>query len=865
MLFLLGAQLKITDAVKPFKEEFMSSRFAYRAESLYYAGNYQAAAREFERLVKEYEFSVFADRRNQVKCGLGWSYIHLEKYQKAKEQLTPVTISVFSPRFEITAYYGLGVAAFNMGDYKTAYKHFARLTTTYPEFSEVIPDIMYYQGLAAFAMEAYGDAVKIWERLLERYPRSKRAAKTALKLADLYMKAGMPEKAREKLEWFREKFAGTPEAAYALVLEGNILAEEGNYKEALDRYDKCVAQYPRSDAAKLAQAKMEEIFKAHSYEILADTAFLQAHPRVAASLEYFPGLVAYNEGRYLEAYNFLTQFVQNHPDDPRVPDALALAAECALKKERPGDALPLLERLLTQFPQHESRPKVLFALGVAHMALENWRDAVRFFDMYLRENPSGQFVAETKKRIKAIAATHPEALEGYTFTDPELATLTLYASAVKALEAGDTLRAAHLFSQFIQQHPQDPKAKPATLLAARLYYSLGDYIKAFELAKSFLDKFPGDTAKPTALYVAGSALLAQKDYNGALAYYDQLVLNYPDHQLAQDAKKRMQAILYEHGGEVSYRVKAQGIAEEALLAKASKLYKEGQKAEAARLWVQFALKNPQHPKAQDLLIAAAQTFLELKDYKGALDAAQLYLERWPQGKHAPSAKLIEALVYSVKGSFVKALDIFQEIILQNPNAEVASKAEERAKALIATYADSLQARGYSSWRVPRLKAYLDYVKAAKLLQSGDTLGAAQAFYQFASQNPTSPEAAEALYSAGYFFFFKGKFKEAKDALEALLGQFPAYENKETALFLLGASLFQLELYDGAISTLQSYLRQFPEGRFKADAMKFLGFAYLKKERPQDAKPYLQGAEALYRSQGKKAEANEIRKILRSLK
>ena len=155
--------------------------------------------------------------------------------------------------------------------------------------------------------------------------------------------------------------------------------------------------------------------------------------------------------------------------------------------------------------------------------------------------------------------------------------------------------------------------------------------------------------------------------------------------------------------------------------------------------------------------------------------------------------------------------------------------------------------------------------AAKLLASGDTLGAAQAFYAFAKANPTAPEAAEALYSAGYFFFFKGKYKEAKDAFEALLGQFPAHENKETALFMLGVSLFQLGLYDGAISTLQSYLRQFPEGRFKADAMKFLGFAYLKKERPQDAKPYLQGAEALYRSQGKKAEAAEIKKILRSLK
>ena len=343
LLLFLGAELKITDAQKPFKREFLSSRFAYKAESLYYAGNYQAAAREFERLLKEYEFSVFADRRNQVKCGLGWCYIHLGRYRDAVEQLTPVTISVFSPRFEITAYYGLGVAAFNTGDYKTAYKHFARLTTSYPEFSEVIPDVMYYQGLAAFAMEAYGDAVKIWERLLEKYPRSKRAAKTALKLADLYMKAGMPEKAREKLSWFQENFAGTPEAAYTLVLEGNILYEEGDIKDALDRYDRCVAQYPRSDAAKLAQAKMEEIFKKHSPEILADSAFLAEHPRVAASLEYFPGLIAYNEGRYLEAYNFLTQFVQNHPADPRVPDALALAAECALKKERPRDALPLLE------------------------------------------------------------------------------------------------------------------------------------------------------------------------------------------------------------------------------------------------------------------------------------------------------------------------------------------------------------------------------------------------------------------------------------------------------------------------------------------------------------------------------------------
>lgn len=865
LLALLAADLKITDATKPFKTDFMSSRFAWRAESLYYAGNYASAAEEFKALVDEYEFSSLADRRRQVKAGLGWCYIHLGKYQDARDQLGPVTLATGSPRFLVVAYYGIGVAQFNSGDFQGAYRSFASVVTGYPEFGDVVPDVMYYQGLSAFAMEAYGDAVAIWERLLTKYPRSPRAAKTALDVAGIYIQAGQPDKAREKLGWFRQNFPNSPDAPKALIIEGDLLLDGDDFKGALEKYDEVVSHYPNSEYVGIAQGKMEKIFIKYGATITADSSFMRAHPTLAASLAYFPALTAYKDGRYTEALAFLQEFINDYPSDPRIPDALGLAAECLIKKERYADALPYLERLLTQYPGQPGSEDLKYLLGIVHLSLEHWRDAFRYFDQYMSENPQGKYRSDADTRMKAIAAAHPEAIEGYTVTNPEIATLSLYSSATKALEEGDTLRAAHLYSQFLDAYPKDPKAKNATLLSCRFYYELGDYLKAFELAKRYVDTYPGDEDEPVAMYVAGSALLAQKDYNGAMAYYDMLVSKYPSHSTVPDAKKRMQAIIYEAGDQLTYQPKSSEVASEAMLTKASKLLNEGNKEAAADLWVEFALKNPNHPKAPKVLIAAAQSYYEAQRFKKALDAITLYKEKFPQGEDMATALYLEANIYIPGGSYIKALDILQEVMVKYPGSDMASRSKERAEAVITTYADSLKARNYSSWKVPELKSTYEFILAVRLVQTGDTIAAARALYDFAKNNPASSKAADALYSAGYFFYMKGDARGAKDAFEHLLGQFPAYENKETAVFLLGACLYQLELYDGAISILTTYTRDFPGGKFSGDALKFIGFSYIKKDKPENAKAYLEAAASAYDSQGKKDEAKEIRKIIKGLK
>ncbi|MGC8894689.1 MAG: outer membrane protein assembly factor BamD [candidate division WOR-3 bacterium] len=865
LLALLASDLKITDAIKPFKANFMASRFAWRAESLYYAGNYASAAEEFKSLVDEYEFSSLADRRRQVKAGLGWCYLHLDKYQDARDQLGPVTLATGSPKFLVVAYYGIGIAQFNTGDFQGAYRSFASVVTGYPEFDDVVPDVMYYQGLSAFAMEAYGDAVAIWERLLTKYPRSPRAAKTALDVAGIYIQANQPDKAREKLTWFRQNFPNSPDAPKALIIEGDLLLDGDDFKAALEKYDEVVSRYPNSDYVGIAQAKMEQLLIKYGPQITADSAFMRTHPSLAASLAYFPALNAYKDGRYTEALAFLQEFINDYPADPRIPDALGLAAECLIKKERYADALPYLERLLTQYPGRPGTEDLKYLLGIVHLSLEHWRDAFRYFDQYVSENPQGKYGSDADTHMKAIAAAYPEAIEGYTVKNPEIATLSLYSSATKALEDGDTLRAAHLFSQFIDAYPKDPKAKNATLLSCRFYYELGDYLKAFELAKRYLDTYSGDADEPVALYIAGSALLAQKDYNGAMAYYDMLVSKYPQHTTVEDAKKRMQAIIYEAGDQLTYQPKSSDVAAEAMLTKAGKMLNEGNKEGAADLWVEFALKNPNHPKAPKVLIAAAQSFYEAQRFKKALDAITLYKEKYPQGEDMATALYFEANIYIPGGSYIKALDILQEVIVKYPGSDMTARSKERAEAIIASYADSLRARNYTSWKVPDLKSTYEFILAARSIQTGDTLSAASALYEFAKKNPTSSKAPDALYSAGYFYYIKGDAKGAKDAFEHLLGQFPAYENKETALFLLGACLYQLELYDGAISTLTGYTKQYPGGKFSADALKFIGFSYIKKDKPQDAKAYLEAAASAYESQGKKDEAKEIRKIIKGLK
>ncbi|MCZ7644714.1 MAG: protein kinase [Planctomycetota bacterium] len=171
--------------------------------------------------------------------------------------------------------------------------------------------------------------------------------------------------------------------AYALVLGGRRMAEEGAPREELDRQAR--------DALRLAEKAVQRadfLWEAH---YVAGTLYAglefpgsgledldRAWQHFAQTLRWNPGLleawfnraaVSRRMGRGLEASADLAQALRQQPDHA---EALLMSAQLAVELGKPADALPLLERLLKVDPRSAQGH---FTRGQALMALERWDEA----------------------------------------------------------------------------------------------------------------------------------------------------------------------------------------------------------------------------------------------------------------------------------------------------------------------------------------------------------------------------------------------------------------------------------------------------------------------------------------------------------
>src|SRR5438067_2858038 len=107
-----------------------------------------------------------------------------------------------------------------------------------------------------------------------------------------------------------------------------------------------------------------------------------------------------------------------------------------------------------------------------------------------------------------------------------------------AFASGDYQTAAKNLESLISQVAQDtaPQLEPIYFTLGAAYYNLGDYPKAIETLKKFLQKFPKSAKVNEAAFSLAQATVLSKDYEGAAAIFK---------QLETDPVYREQALLFE--------------------------------------------------------------------------------------------------------------------------------------------------------------------------------------------------------------------------------------------------------------------------------------------------------------------------------
>jgi TolA-binding protein len=182
--------------------------------------------------------------------------------------------------------------------------------------------------------EASGDkraALTAYDTLLRDYPGQARQPESLLAHARLLEEFGPAYRARAVLRAVAEsdRSEAAAEASYRL---GQMLAREGQHREASEWYTRAATSAPGSKWERMALLGAGDSFVQLRHYRQATTTYdrLLKHSDTATRAEatYRMGTVAHDEGRHRDAANLYLQAAQLVPGSPTEPRALVGAVKC---------------------------------------------------------------------------------------------------------------------------------------------------------------------------------------------------------------------------------------------------------------------------------------------------------------------------------------------------------------------------------------------------------------------------------------------------------------------------------------------------------------------------------------------------------
>ncbi|HXF95748.1 MAG TPA: transglycosylase SLT domain-containing protein, partial [Gemmatimonadales bacterium] len=265
--------------------------------------------------------------------------------------------------------------------------------------------------------------------------------------------------------------------------------------------------------------------------------------------------------------------------------------------------------------------------------------------------------------------------------DSSVATLLLLAD----LEAA-TGRLRQAAATYVTAAGRDSTRAPLAIYRrARILVRMGDGGAASALA-GFAERFPADTAAPTALYVLGDLLEDRGDPTGASRWFAELIRRYPTDLRASLARFRLAARAYHHG----------------LLDSAETLYRAEVEARASQqLGARFWLGKVAWKKGDTLTARAHWTALGRDDSLGyyglrARRIAGIPLPVVPEPARSPPPASIEAALARIDTLVLAGLD-------GEARAEVRAVTARPPDGLadLLAWSEGLMARGWG-WPAVRL-------------------------------------------------------------------------------------------------------------------------------------------------------------------
>ena len=404
-------------------------------------------------------------------------------------------------------------------------------------------DVLYRLGESRRQLGQTAKALEAYERVIKEFPAS------PLMHRARFGRAMLLKPSEAEAELLKLDAGGIPDdiKAAALYQLGTLSEKKpGGGKEAMQRYEKLVAQFPKHKHAEYARIRTAALLSAEP-DIASHRKALGIYLDLSASKDqsiaeealYFAARQSFSDARYEEAITLFRRLKEKFPKGRRAAEGRTSQAWALYCAGRYNDALLTLR---ADAPAVKGEDELYLTAASLRM-LARHDEAILAYDEALKAHPNGRYAAdEWLERLQVLASMRDHAAVLKSLAErpdpPASVAERAWWIAGESAQAVTNIPLAVQYMRLCSNKMDGVNAKEATYTLGWLLSKGGSHKDAAAVFRSVADRWPGDKLAAQALYAAGDSESKAGDASAARRDWTRLLSSHPESSFAADALYR---------------------------------------------------------------------------------------------------------------------------------------------------------------------------------------------------------------------------------------------------------------------------------------------------------------------------------------
>lgn len=549
------------------------------AEVCYFSDDFTKAAKYYDKFRTFRKGTV----SNQVTFRHAYSLYKIENYEKAIENFK--RIAAQNTELGQQAAYYLGISSLKVNDLNAASAAFERAKNG--TFDKVIQEeAQFNYAKVAIDLGNSQQGITELENYLKTYPNGKYEDEASEVMSDVMFDANNYAQAIVYIEGLKKKSAKLNTAYQKLAYNQGVLDFNAErYTRAIQYFDKSLTQPIDNELKQNATFwKAEAAYAAKLPEVAdyyKDIINSNSSETLKQKSKYALGYLNYNNKDYKQAANYFKEFIKVRKDESN----------------------------------RQNYEDAIVRIGDCNLAIKNYEEAIRYYDLAIRENRTEKDYA-------------------------------MYQKATTLTFLGRNQEALQIFDRVAVQYPNSRLVDDAWFQNASLELDKGNYQSAVNLLSKMVRERPKSGLIPQALLKRALAYSNLKNHEAALNDYKVIVIRY---------------------GKTD-------VAENALLGLQETLNTLGRPEDFSAIIDEYKKSNPQNGSVENLEYETAKNLYLNEKYSNAVTALLKFISNYPRSSNMYEAKYYLADSYYILKDNPNALRYYNQVISDNRTSFVTKSA-----------------------------------------------------------------------------------------------------------------------------------------------------------------------------------------------